>query len=117
MVHLIVGVGSPTELQGSRTSFIQGVVTVPPNERILAGAVGGRKIRSRRSRMEREKNDEKNGKVALDLVFTEHLCENDNKASTSTDQLMLPFLKHFSNQQTSVAELPKCVESIQKCDG
>ena len=33
--------GSPTELQGSRTSFIQGVVTVPPNERILAGA-GGR---------------------------------------------------------------------------
>lgn len=55
MVHFIVGVGSPTELQGSRTSFIQGVVTVPPNERILAGAVGGRKIRSGRSRMERKK--------------------------------------------------------------
>lgn len=34
----MVGVGSPTELQGSRTSFIQGVVTVPPNDRILAGA-------------------------------------------------------------------------------
>lgn len=40
----MVGVGSPTELQGSRTSFIHGVVTVPPNERILAGA--------ERSRME-----------------------------------------------------------------
>lgn len=38
LVHFMVGVGSPTELQGSRTSFIQGVVTVPPNERILAGA-------------------------------------------------------------------------------
>lgn len=37
-VHFIVGVGSPTELHGSRTSFIQGVVTVPPNERIFAGA-------------------------------------------------------------------------------
>lgn len=33
------GVGSPTELQGRRTSFIQGVVTVPPNDKILAGAV------------------------------------------------------------------------------
>lgn len=41
LVHLMVGVGSPTELQGSRTSFIQGVVTVPPNERIFAGAVSG----------------------------------------------------------------------------
>lgn len=71
------------------------------------------KIRSKRSRMERGKND----KGALDLVFTEHLCENNNKASTSTNRLMLPFLKHFSNQQTSAAELPKCVESIQKCDG
>lgn len=39
----MVGVGSPTELQGSRTSFIQGVVTVPPNDRILAGAGGGRR--------------------------------------------------------------------------
>lgn len=38
LVHLMVGVGSPTELQGSRTSFIQGVVTVPPKDRILAGA-------------------------------------------------------------------------------
>lgn len=37
----MVGVGSPTELQGSRTSFIQGVVTVPPNEMILAGAGAG----------------------------------------------------------------------------
>lgn len=37
LVHLIVGVGSPTELQGRRTSFIQGVVTVPPKDRILAG--------------------------------------------------------------------------------
>lgn len=37
LVHLIVGVGSPTELQGRRTSFIQGVVTFPPNDRILAG--------------------------------------------------------------------------------
>lgn len=33
----MVGVGSPTELQGSRTSFIQGVVTVPLKDRILAG--------------------------------------------------------------------------------
>lgn len=40
LVHFIAGVGSPTELQGSRTSFIQGVVTVPPKERILAGADG-----------------------------------------------------------------------------
>lgn len=40
LVHFIVGVGSPTELQDSRTSFIQGVVTVPPNERIFAGASG-----------------------------------------------------------------------------
>lgn len=64
MVHFIVGVGSPTELQGSRTSFIQGVVTVPPNERIFAGAVGGRKIRSGRSRMER---GGKNDKGALDF--------------------------------------------------
>lgn len=37
LVHLMVGVGSPTELQGSRTSFIQGVVTVPLKDRILAG--------------------------------------------------------------------------------
>lgn len=37
-VHFMEGVGSPTELQGRRTSFIQGVVTVPPNERIFAGA-------------------------------------------------------------------------------
>lgn len=34
----MVGVGSPTELHGSRTSFIHGVVTVPPKDRILAGA-------------------------------------------------------------------------------
>lgn len=39
LVHFMVGVGSPTELQGNRTSFIHGVVTVPPNDRILAGAV------------------------------------------------------------------------------
>lgn len=38
-VHLIVGAGSPTELQGRRTSFIHGVVTVPPKDRILAGTV------------------------------------------------------------------------------
>ena len=44
LVHFMVGVGSPTELQGSRTSFIQGVVTVPPNDRILAGAGGGKKM-------------------------------------------------------------------------
>lgn len=37
LVHLIVGAGSPTELQGKRTSFIHGVVTVPPKDRILAG--------------------------------------------------------------------------------
>lgn len=37
LVHLIVGAGSPTELQGRRTSFIHGVVTVPPKDRILAG--------------------------------------------------------------------------------
>lgn len=37
-VHLMAGTGSPTELQGSLTSFIQGVVTVPPKEMILAGA-------------------------------------------------------------------------------
>lgn len=37
LVHLIVGAGSPTELQGRRTSFIQGVVTVPPKDKILAG--------------------------------------------------------------------------------
>lgn len=43
LVHFMVGVGSPTEPQGSRTSFIQGVVTVPPNERILAGAATWRK--------------------------------------------------------------------------
>lgn len=42
LVHFIVGVGSPTELHGNRTSFIQGVVTVPPNDKILAGA-GGRR--------------------------------------------------------------------------
>lgn len=36
----MAGTGSPTELQGSLTSFIQGVVTVPPNEMILAGAGG-----------------------------------------------------------------------------
>lgn len=38
LVHFIVGVGSPTELHGSLTSFIQGVVTVPPKDRIFAGA-------------------------------------------------------------------------------
>lgn len=38
LVHFTAGRGSPTELHGSRTSFIQGVVTVPPNEMILAGA-------------------------------------------------------------------------------
>lgn len=32
-----MGAGSPTELQGRRTSFIHGVVTVPPKDRILAG--------------------------------------------------------------------------------
>lgn len=37
LVHFIVGAGSPTELQGRRTSFIHGVVTVPPKDRILAG--------------------------------------------------------------------------------
>lgn len=37
LVHLIVGAGSPTELQGRRTSFIHGVVTVPPKDRIFAG--------------------------------------------------------------------------------
>lgn len=42
LVHLIVGVGSPTELHGSRTSFIHGVVTVPPKDSILAGAKGVR---------------------------------------------------------------------------
>lgn len=42
LVHFTAGAGSPTELQGSRTSFIQGVVTVPPNEMILAGAAGKR---------------------------------------------------------------------------
>ena len=41
LVHLMVGLGSPTELQGRRTSFIQGVVWVPPKDRILAGAGGG----------------------------------------------------------------------------
>lgn len=40
LVHFTVGAGSPTELHGSRTSFIQGVVTVPPNEMIFAGATG-----------------------------------------------------------------------------
>lgn len=39
LVHFMVGAGSPTELQGRRTSFIQGVVTVPPKDRILAGTV------------------------------------------------------------------------------
>lgn len=39
LVHFMEGVGSPTELQGRRTSFIQGVVTVPPKDMILAGAV------------------------------------------------------------------------------
>lgn len=32
-----MGAGSPTELHGRRTSFIQGVVTMPPKDRILAG--------------------------------------------------------------------------------
>lgn len=40
-IHLTVGAGSPTALQGRTMSFIQGVVTVPLNVRILAGA-GGR---------------------------------------------------------------------------
>lgn len=44
LVHLMAGTGSPTELQGSRTSFIQGVVTVPPKEMILAGAGGNEKV-------------------------------------------------------------------------
>lgn len=43
LVHLIVGAGSPTELQGKRTSFIQGVVTVPPKDRIFAGTDHKRK--------------------------------------------------------------------------
>lgn len=38
LVHLMAGPGSPTELHGRRTSFIQGVLTVPPNDIILAGA-------------------------------------------------------------------------------
>lgn len=36
--HLMVGGGSPTALHGNTMSFIQGVVTVPLNVRILAGA-------------------------------------------------------------------------------
>lgn len=40
LVHLMAGTGSPTELHGSLTSFIHGVVTVPPKEMILAGAWG-----------------------------------------------------------------------------
>lgn len=39
--HLMVGGGSPTALQGSTMSFIQGVVTVPLNVRILEGAGEG----------------------------------------------------------------------------
>lgn len=39
LVHFTAGAGSPTELQGSRTSFNQGVVTVPPKEMIFAGAI------------------------------------------------------------------------------
>ena len=42
LVHFTAGAGSPTELQGSRTSLIQGVVTVPPKEMIFAGARGKR---------------------------------------------------------------------------
>jgi hypothetical protein len=42
LVHFTAGAGSPTELQGRRTSFIQGVVTVPPKEMIFAGAIGKR---------------------------------------------------------------------------
>lgn len=38
--HLMVGGGSPTALQGRTMSLIQGVVTVPLNVRILAGAMG-----------------------------------------------------------------------------
>lgn len=37
-IHLTVGAGSPTALQGRTISFIQGVVTVPLNVKILAGA-------------------------------------------------------------------------------
>lgn len=37
LVHLMVGAGSPTDAHGRRTSFIHGVVTVPPKDRILAG--------------------------------------------------------------------------------
>lgn len=44
LVHLIVGAGSPTEPQGRRTSFIQGVVTVPPKDRILAGTAHTHRI-------------------------------------------------------------------------
>lgn len=55
LVHFTAGAGSPTELQGSRTSFIQGVVTVPPNEIILAGAAeekrGGRGKMGKLSRL------------------------------------------------------------------
>lgn len=54
----MVGVGSPTELQGSRTSFIQGVVTVPPNEMILAGAGGGEERKNERC-IEAEKFNKK----------------------------------------------------------
>lgn len=47
LVHFIVGAGSPTELQGRRTSFFQGVVTVPPKDRILAGTAHGKhKVRN-----------------------------------------------------------------------
>lgn len=46
LVHLMVGVGSPTELQGRRTSFIHGVVTVPPKDKILAGTAHIKKIKS-----------------------------------------------------------------------
>lgn len=37
-IHLTVGAGSPTALQGRIISFIHGVVTVPLNVKILAGA-------------------------------------------------------------------------------
>lgn len=42
LVHFTAGAGSPTALHGSRTSFIQGVVTVPPKEMIFAGAARDR---------------------------------------------------------------------------
>lgn len=66
----MVGVGSPTEPQGSRTSFIHGVVTVPPNDRILAGAGGGRGEGCKNDEVYKDRDIEK-GTIKANCINTQ----------------------------------------------